>query len=122
MPAARSQTTSASPMPWIRASSPTRSQSSSASGRSSQRAYSSAPRAPPSDGPTSPCAFNSARSASSCESVSLTDHILQDLLSGKSSCRVKLTGLADGLLALVAVLTAFVVIADPHRLDAVLAN
>ena len=50
IPAARSQTTSASPMPCCPASSVTRSQGSVASGRSSQRARSSASSAPSSAG------------------------------------------------------------------------
>ena len=74
-PAARSQTTSASPMPCARASSATLSQGRLASGRSSQRASSSASSTAVTRRTGSHWVLTSAISASRCESLSLTHHI-----------------------------------------------
>ena len=75
MPAVRSQTTSASPIPWAVASSTTESHGSVASGRSSQRARSSASSEPSWAPVSSSRSPSSSRRASRCVSLSLTHHI-----------------------------------------------
>ena len=80
IPAVRSQTTSASPMPCCSASSATRSHGSVASGRSSQRARSSASSAPSSAGLISPrpplgLLLDQRAQRVTLESLSLTHHI-----------------------------------------------
>src|ERR1700754_2812451 len=83
MPAARSQTTSASPMPCRSASSETRSHGRLASGRSSQRASSSASNAAASPAGGSSWSLINARRASRWESLSFTHHMPQNLLLEK---------------------------------------
>ncbi len=83
MPAARSQTTSASSMFCAAASSATRSHGRDASGRSSQRARSSASSAAVRAGPGSDWALISSRRALHPASLSLTLH------TGKTSSRRK---------------------------------
>src|SRR4029079_19663273 len=74
IPAARSHTTSASPIPCARASSATLSPGSVASGRSSQRARLSASSTAVTAGPGSHWVLTRAIRASRWESLSLTHH------------------------------------------------
>jgi CPA1 family monovalent cation:H+ antiporter len=80
----RSQITSASEMPWRRATSATSSQGSSASGSSSQRARSSPSNAPCRAGPRCCSERSNALNTSSCLSVILTTHMVPPGVEGSS--------------------------------------